>query len=133
VTVPNFVGKTKGEISKTCDSLKLKCSYKYGGYNESVPKDTATAQNTKNGSKVMEGTSVVITLSSGKAKIAEIFNKSLISDNKVPIIVRISLTKGAKAGTPIDARTISVAKPNNLGILFAIPLKISIFRVLHLK
>ena len=68
VTVPNFVGKTKGEISKTCDSLKLKCSYKYGGYNDSVARDTATAQNKKNGSKVMEGTSVVITLSSGKAK-----------------------------------------------------------------
>jgi len=68
VTIPNFVGKSKSEITKTCSSLGLKCTFKYGGYNDSVSKDTATNQNKKNGSKVASGTSVVITLSSGAAK-----------------------------------------------------------------
>lgn len=76
VTVPNFVGKSKSEILKSCDSLKLKCSFKYGGFNDKLVKDTATSQNKKNGSKVPEGTSVVITLSSGKAKTYDIIIQS---------------------------------------------------------
>lgn len=68
VTVPNLVGKSKSEITKTCSSLGLKCTFKYGGYSDSVKKDVATSQNKKNGGKVASGTSVVITLSSGEAK-----------------------------------------------------------------
>ena len=48
-------------------------------------------------------------------------------------IVKISLTNGAKAGMPIDASTITVAKPNNLGITVAIPDKVFMSRFLHLK
>lgn len=67
VEIPNFVGNSKSDISKKCSSLGLKCSFKYGGFSDSVSKDVATAQSKKKGSTVASGTSVTITLSSGKA------------------------------------------------------------------
>jgi len=67
VEIPNFVGSSKSDISKKCSSLGLKCSFHYGGFNDSVAKDVATAQSKRKGSKVASGTSVAITLSSGKA------------------------------------------------------------------
>lgn len=67
VKIPNFVGKSKSDISKECSKLGLKCSFKYGGYNSSIQKDVATNQSKKANSTVASGTSVVITLSSGKA------------------------------------------------------------------
>jgi len=68
VKIPKFVGKSKSEISKECSSLGLKCSFKYGGYSSSVKKDVATSQSKKENSTVASGTSVVITISSGKAE-----------------------------------------------------------------
>ncbi len=65
--IPNFVGKSKSEITKTCSSTGLKCNFVYGGFNDSVEKDVATAQSKKSGSTVASGTSITITLSSGKA------------------------------------------------------------------
>ncbi len=67
ITIPNFVGKTKSEISSTCSNLGLNCSFTYGSYS-TTPKDTAIAQNKKAGSSVISGTSVLITLSKGSAK-----------------------------------------------------------------
>lgn len=68
IKIPDFVGKSKSDISKQCSSLGLKCSFKTGGYSDSVAKDYAISQSKKASSTVASGTSVVITLSSGKAQ-----------------------------------------------------------------
>lgn len=66
VKIPNFVGSNKSTISNKCSSVGLKCNFVYGGYNNSVAKDVATSQSKRSGSVVGRGTSVTITLSSGK-------------------------------------------------------------------
>ena len=55
----------KSTIESKCKELKLSCSFKYGGYTESIKKDIATKQSKAKGTIVAEGTSLVITLSSG--------------------------------------------------------------------
>jgi len=67
ISIPNFVGKTKVEITSTCSSLGLNCSFAYGSYS-STAKDVATSQNKKAGSSVISGTSILIYLSKGTAK-----------------------------------------------------------------
>ena len=65
ITIPNFVSMSKSEIQKKCDELKLSCSFKYGGYTETIKKDIATKQSKSKNTVVAEGTSLIITLSSG--------------------------------------------------------------------
>lgn len=65
--VPNFINKSKNEISKLCNANKLKCSFYYVGYTYKN-KDIATRQSKYAGSEVIEGTSVSIGLSSGIIK-----------------------------------------------------------------
>ena len=65
ISVPNFVGMTKANISSKCSSINLSCSFKYGGLSETVKKDIATSQSKSSGTKVSEGTGITITLSSG--------------------------------------------------------------------
>lgn len=67
VTVPDFAGMSKSDIQSKCKSIGLSCTFKYGGYNDSVSKDKSIGQNKKSGSVVASGTSVQITLSEGKA------------------------------------------------------------------
>ena len=67
VTIPNFVGKSKTEITSSCNKIGLSCSFSYGSYS-TTPKDVAMSQNKKAGSSVISGTSVIITLSKGTAK-----------------------------------------------------------------
>lgn len=66
VTVPSFVGKTKSQITSSCNSIGIKCSFKYASGYSSTPKDTCTAQSTTG--KVNKGSTVTITLSNGPAK-----------------------------------------------------------------
>lgn len=66
VTIPNFVGNSKSSIASKCSSVGLNCKFTYGGYNNSVAKDIATGQSKRKGSVVGRGTSITITLSSGK-------------------------------------------------------------------
>lgn len=65
ITIPNFVSMGKSAIQNKCNELKLSCSFKYGGYTENIKKDIATKQSKAKGTVVAEGTSLVITLSSG--------------------------------------------------------------------
>ena len=65
VSVPNFVGMNKSSIQEKCSSINLNCSFKYGGLTEKTKKDIATSQSKKASTTVSEGTSLVITLSSG--------------------------------------------------------------------
>lgn len=65
VTIPNFVGESKSSIQSKCSSLKLSCTFTYGGYTESTRKDIALKQSKKSGTVVSEGSNLLITLSSG--------------------------------------------------------------------
>ena len=65
ITIPNFVGMSKSDISSKCSSINLSCSFKNGGYTESTKKDIAISQSKKANTKVSEGTGITITLSAG--------------------------------------------------------------------
>lgn len=66
VNVPSFVGKTKSSITSSCNSLGVKCTFKYAsGYN-SQAKDTCLSQSATG--KVNKGSTITITLSNGPAK-----------------------------------------------------------------
>ena len=65
ITIPNFVGMDKASIQSKCSSINLSCSFKNGGLTEKVKAGIAISQNKSSGTKVSEGTSLVITLSSG--------------------------------------------------------------------
>jgi len=65
VTIPNFVSMSKANIQTKCNELNLSCSFSYGGYTDTIKKDIATKQSKPSGTKVSEGTNLVITLSSG--------------------------------------------------------------------
>ena len=66
VTVPSFKGKSKSQITSTCNSLGINCIFKYNSTYSSETKDTALSQD-KTGS-VIKGSNVTITLSLGPAK-----------------------------------------------------------------
>jgi beta-lactam-binding protein with PASTA domain len=66
VTIPNFYGQSKTQITSTCHSIGLTCYFVYGSYG-SVAKDRATSQSKRSGSEVISGTSISITLSKGPA------------------------------------------------------------------
>ena len=69
VTIPNFVGKSKSEISSSCSSIGLTCNFNYSSSFSSTAKDVALSQD-KTGT-VNQGTTVNITLSKGSAKTYE--------------------------------------------------------------
>ena len=64
ITVPSFIGKSKSEISSTCNNIGLNCTFYYNGYSD-TPYDIAQNQNKNAGSEVVSGTYVSIGLSSG--------------------------------------------------------------------
>lgn len=66
ITIPNFVGKSKSNITSTCNSLGLSCTFYYSNYSSSA-KDIALSQNKLVGASVISGTSVSIGLSRGPA------------------------------------------------------------------
>ena len=66
VSVPSFVGKTKNQITSSCNSLGITCNFKYDSNYRNEAYDTAISQD-KTGS-VIKGSVVNITLSIGPAK-----------------------------------------------------------------
>lgn len=72
ISVPNFVGMSKGDISNKCYSVGLNCTFYYIGYN-STPADVATGQSVNAGNKVVNGTYVSIALSNGPAKTFSVY------------------------------------------------------------
>lgn len=75
ITVPNFVGMSKYNITTTCRNLGLNCTFYYTGYS-STAKDIAKSQNVKAKTVVMSGTYVSIGLSSGPAKTYNVYIQS---------------------------------------------------------
>lgn len=64
-TVPNFIGKTKDEITKLCNNANLSCSF-VSQYSNTVKEGKAISQSKAEGIEVSENTFVSITLSKGK-------------------------------------------------------------------
>lgn len=79
IKIPNFVGKTKSNITTTCKNLGLNCTFYYSSYS-STAKDIALTQNKRADSEVVSGTYVNIGLSKGPAKTFTVqFNESQLS------------------------------------------------------
>ncbi|MEG1597799.1 MAG: PASTA domain-containing protein [Bacilli bacterium] len=79
VKLPNFIGKSKNEISKICNNLDINCNFIYGGFSDTVKYNIATNQSKTAGSEIVMGTSISITLSKGeqeKVTIPNFINKS---------------------------------------------------------
>lgn len=66
VSVPSFTGKSKNQITSSCNSLGIICNFKYDNNYRNEAYDTAISQD-KTGS-IIKGSVVNITLSKGPAK-----------------------------------------------------------------
>ncbi len=66
VTVPNFIGKTKNQITSSCNSIGIVCNFTYASNYSNEARDTAVKQS-KTGT-VNKGSTITITLSQGPAK-----------------------------------------------------------------
>lgn len=66
ITIPNFIGKSKSEISSSCSSIGLTCNFNYSNNYSDTNKDIALNQD-KTGT-VNKWSTVNITLSKGPAK-----------------------------------------------------------------
>lgn len=60
VEVPNFIGMSKNDITKTCNNLSLNCTFTYNASEEK--KDTCINQSIKANTKVYKNTNITITL-----------------------------------------------------------------------
>lgn len=65
ITIPSFINMNKTEIQNKCNNLKLSCSFKYTSCTEKTKKDIAVNQSKQSGTKVSEGTNIIISLSEG--------------------------------------------------------------------
>ena len=66
VTVPDFTGKNKSNITSSCKSLGITCNFKYASGYSNTSKDTSISQSTKG--SINKGSTITITLSNGPAK-----------------------------------------------------------------
>ena len=64
VKIPNFIGKSKSEVQKECDSLGINCSFTES-YSTKT-KGTVIAQNINAGTEISKGDTIVITLATNK-------------------------------------------------------------------
>ena len=104
VTVPSFIGKSKSEISSTCNNIGLNCTFYYNGYSD-TPYDIAQNQNKNAGSEVVSGTYVSIGLSSGpKPKEEPKPDPTLTCDSSEtrPLIIQQSWVTGGSANATIN-------------------------------
>lgn len=80
IEVPNLVGMSKSDIITKLNKLDLKYSFVYKNSN-SVAVDKAISQSISSGSKVSNGTTITVTLSSGKKQTSSSNNSSSSSNN----------------------------------------------------
>ncbi len=79
ISIPNFIGMSKKAIQEKCSNINLSCSFKKGGLTENTKADIAISQSKKANTVVSEGTSLIITVSSGiieKVNIPSFKNKT---------------------------------------------------------
>jgi serine/threonine-protein kinase len=66
ITVPDLSGETKDEVIQQLSSMGLKADFSSGSYSPIIPKDQVVSQQPAAGSRVMSGTTVVVSLSKGQ-------------------------------------------------------------------
>lgn len=104
VTVPSFIGKSKSEISSTCNNIGLNCTFYYNGYSD-TPYDIAQNQNKNAGSEVVSGTYVSIGLSSGpkpKEEPKPDSTPTCDSSETRPLIIQQNWITGGSANATIN-------------------------------
>lgn len=84
ITVPDFSGKTKNEITKECNNLNITCTF-INEYNTGAEEGTSIGQNIKIGDEISEGDNIQITIATKKqeevTKINKTTNTSKTSSN----------------------------------------------------
>lgn len=66
VTIPNFIGMNKNEITTACNNLSLNCNFVYKSSDKE--KDTCIKQNLRSNTKVNKNTKITLTLASAKVE-----------------------------------------------------------------
>ena len=97
VTVPSFKGKTKSQITTSCKSIGINCTFKYESSYSSTPKDVCTKQSITG--TVNKGSTVTITLSKGPAKTYKIVVQADWLSWGNPQATKATLDKKLKANT----------------------------------
>ena len=111
VNVPSFVGKTKSQITSSCNSIGVKCSFKYASGYSSQAKDTCLSQSATG--KVNKGSTITITLSNGPAKTYTIIIQADWLSWGNPQATKATLESKLKANCPGVTFNFSYQKVNS--------------------
>lgn len=120
VSVPNFKGMTKTEITKKCQSIGLTCQFKDYGYTTSTKANVAVTQSVNAGKEVVSGSYVTISLSKGIAQTytIQINETDLVINNSSKTIERLtSLFKSKYPGVTFKFVTKASNTYNNAGFI----------------
>ena len=118
VTVPSFIGKTKTEITNSCNNLGIKCNFVYSSNFSDVSKDKALSQS-KTGI-VIKGSSITITLSIGPAKTYTIVIDGSLLTGGNPEQTKKTLETKLKSACP-GVNFTFIFQPANSGIGYLSP------------
>lgn len=120
VTVPNFKGMNKSEITKKCNSIGLTCQFKDYGYTTSTKANIAVTQSVSSGKQVVSGSYVTISLSTGIAEVftIQINETDLVINNSSKTIERLkSLFTNKYPGVTFKFVTKASNTYNNAGFI----------------
>jgi len=120
VTVPNFKGMSKSDITSKCKSLGLTCQFKDYGYTTSTKANVAVTQSVNAGKEVVSGSYVTISLSKGIAQTftVEINETDLVINNSSKTIERLkSLFSSKYPGITFSFVTKASNTYNNAGFI----------------
>ena len=98
VTVPDFTGKSKSNITNTCKSLGIICNFKYASGYSNTEKDIALSQSSKG--NMNKGSTITITLSNGPAKTYTIIVDANQLSSGNPTATKSTLEKKLKQACP---------------------------------
>lgn len=120
VTIPNFKGMSKSEITTKCKSLGLTCQFKDYGYTTSTKANIAVTQSVSSGKQVVSGSYVTISLSKGIAQTytVQINETDLVINNSSKTIERLkSLFTSKYPGVTFKFVTKASNTYNNAGFI----------------
>ena len=120
VTVPNFKGMSKSEITTKCKSIGLTCQFKDYGYTTSTNANIAVTQSVSSGKQVVSGSYVTISLSKGIAQTytVQINETDLVINNSSKTIERLkSLFASKYPGVTFKFVTKASNTYNNAGFI----------------
>ena len=120
VTVPNFKGMSKSEITTKCNSIGLTCQFKDYGYTTSTKANIAVTQSVSAGKQVVSGSYVTISLSKGIAQTytVQINETDLVINNSSKTIERLkSLFASKYPGVTFKFVTKASNTYNNAGFI----------------